>query len=477
MLGSLDYATAQTSVAGQSTSTSSTTSGARKSFFDSASGIHWVFFYSGSAIEYSSSHEGTTWTSQGSLPYNTPNFSLAFKEISETSYVFLVTEAHTHDIVIRRGTISGTTITWESEVTVLDGSSASDRYFLPHVAFDANGKAWIAAFKDLGDVGDRYHLTARRTTNVGSSALTFDAASSFGKPAISVSSVAMVPLTGNKMLAAVSGESGTNVIAYEFDGTTWLLRASGGDYARTTLAGINGVSGMVHTLTLDTNGNLYAGGGFTNAGDVAANRIAKWNGTAWSSLGSGMDGDVRALTRDASGNLYAGGSFTSASGVAANRIAMWNGTEWSSLGTGMNGLVMALTIDVNGNLYAGGSFTIAGGVAANSIAKWNGTEWSSLGTGMNIFVRELKLDASGNLYAAGAFTTAGGIAANRIAKWNGSEWSSLGSGMNGLVMALTLDASGNLYAGGGLHNRGWHSRKPYRQMERHRMVITWNGDG
>ena len=28
---------------------------------------------------------------------------------------------------------------------------------------------------------------------------------------------------------------------------------------------------------------------FTTAGGVAANYIAKWNGSAWSALGSGMD--------------------------------------------------------------------------------------------------------------------------------------------------------------------------------------------
>ena len=34
-------------------------------------------------------------------------------------------------------------------------------------------------------------------------------------------------------------------------------------------------------------GSLYAGGGFTTAGGVAANNIAKWDGTtsSWSALG------------------------------------------------------------------------------------------------------------------------------------------------------------------------------------------------
>ena len=36
--------------------------------------------------------------------------------------------------------------------------------------------------------------------------------------------------------------------------------------------------------------NLYAGGDFTTAGGVKANYIAKWDGSAWSALGSGMGG-------------------------------------------------------------------------------------------------------------------------------------------------------------------------------------------
>ena len=72
---------------------------------------------------------------------------------------------------------------------------------------------------------------------------------------------------------------------------------------------------------------LYAGGTFTTAGGVIANNIAKWNPGvpgAWFPLGSGMNADLRALGvfDDGTGPaLYAGGYFTTAGGVSANRIA------------------------------------------------------------------------------------------------------------------------------------------------------------
>ena len=63
---------------------------------------------------------------------------------------------------------------------------------------------------------------------------------------------------------------------------------------------------------MDPNGHLYAAGAFTQAGGAAANRIARWDGGAWSPLGSGISGglgSVRALVLDGKGNLYAGGDF------------------------------------------------------------------------------------------------------------------------------------------------------------------------
>ncbi len=69
--------------------------------------------------------------------------------------------------------------------------------------------------------------------------------------------------------------------------------------------------------------------------------------------------------------------------MSANNIAKWDGSAWSALGSGMNDAVHALAVDGSGNLVAGGSFTTAGGVSANHIAKWDGSAWSALGSGIN----------------------------------------------------------------------------------------------
>ncbi|RPJ26484.1 MAG: hypothetical protein EHM35_14855 [Planctomycetaceae bacterium] len=92
----------------------------------------------------------------------------------------------------------------------------------------------------------------------------------------------------------------------------------------------------------------------------------------------GANGSVRAAVVDSAGTLYIGGDFTIVGNTLANYVARWDGTNWSALGSGMNTNVAALAI-LGNDLYAGGWFTNAGGVAANYIARWDGTNWVESG--------------------------------------------------------------------------------------------------
>lgn len=217
-------------------------------------------------------------------------------------------------------------------------------------------------------------------------------------------------------------------------------------------------NGNVYAFIKDSSDNIYAGGAFTSIGGITANRIAKWNGTQWSSsYGTGFNNIVTNIALDSSENLYAVGYFTTANGVTVNRIAKWNGTQWSSLGSGFNSNAYGIEIDSSGNIYAGGFFTTANGVTVNYIAKWNGTQWSSLGTGLNNYVYNIKFDSSGDLYVAGRFTTAGGTTVNGIAKWNVTTetWSGFGAGLgntfNPCRAIMFLD--GELVVGGNFLSR------------------------
>jgi hypothetical protein len=181
---------------------------------------------------------------------------------------------------------------------------------------------------------------------------------------------------------------------------------------------------------------------FTVEEGIRSTHVAKWDGGRWSRLGSGTFTNVFSLA--ASGHdLYAGGYFTNAGDIPANNIAKWNGSSWSALSSGVNGFVDVLAA-FGGDLYAAGPFTSAGGVAVTNIARWNGTNWSRVGLGVD--GRITAFAASGtDLYVGGNFLTAGGIPANRVARWNGTNWSALGSGLVGAPTQLVLVGT-NLYA-------------------------------
>jgi hypothetical protein len=73
-----------------------------------------------------------------------------------------------------------------------------------------------------------------------------------------------------------------------------------------------------------SSGGLYAGGGFSTAGGISANKIAKWNGSVWSALGSGLSGNVYDLETDTVGHLYVGGDFSFAGTSVSSFIAQAN---------------------------------------------------------------------------------------------------------------------------------------------------------
>ena len=80
-----------------------------------------------------------------------------------------------------------------------------------------------------------------------------------------------------------------------------------------------------------------------------------------------MDDQVNAVA--ASGNdVYVGGTFKNAGGLSARRIAKWNGSQWFAIGSGMNDFVYALALSGN-DLYAGGEFLIAGDKVSGFVAR------------------------------------------------------------------------------------------------------------
>ena len=227
---------------------------------------------------------------------------------------------------------------------------------------------------------------------------------------------------------------------------------------KTVSALSTGLGNTVYSLAVDSTGLLYVGGAFTNAGgDANADNFCKWNGSAFSACGTAFGGaayNVYALAVDPTNdNVYIGGSFINIGDANGDYIKKWNGSAYSSLSTGLNGIVRSLAVDSTGLLYVGGAFTNAGGDAnADNFCKWNGSAFSACGTafaGLITYPSALLVDASNNVYLAGTFTNIGDANGDYVTKWNGSTYSSLSTGLTSAAVSLAKDSTGNIYIGGG----------------------------
>lgn len=116
------------------------------------------------------------------------------------------------------------------------------------------------------------------------------------------------------------------------------------------------------------NGSLYVFGNFTQIGNIAATRAAKYNLStgAWSALSTGIATEV----------LYATVIGTTIYATTRTTVNKYASGVWSTVGTLSLGEIRCIATDGT-NLFVGGSFLSGGGLSSDKVAKWNGTTWSN----------------------------------------------------------------------------------------------------
>lgn len=258
-------------------------------------------------------------------------------------------------------------------------------------------------------------------------------------------------------------------------------------------AGDLGVNGDVRALVPAFEG-LYAGGGFTLAGDQVTSYTAQFIDDTWFGMGPSLSGRVRALANTDFG-LYCGGDFTTQTNFDPHHIAWWSGSSWEALNSSPDGSVRALVQHESFRIAVGGTFTseylALGGkpdTGPPGLAEWvpcppigsrgmaNGPRSDAtldpLNRGCNFYSDLLAADPNGSievatvwqgeLYVGGTFTQIGGLDIAYLARYDVEfGWFPVGfnGGVNNPVYALypgetMLWVGGQFTAVDGLSSRG-----------------------
>ncbi|MFN0134141.1 MAG: hypothetical protein ACKVW3_16625 [Phycisphaerales bacterium] len=210
-------------------------------------------------------------------------------------------------------------------------------------------------------------------------------------------------------------------------------------------------------------------GGVLSLGGVQAVAVGQCHHIGWTGdfatpslgLGNAAALDFRVFDPDGSGplpaELVAAGNFITAGGSPANRIARWNGSRWAALGSGLENtanptfcFASALGIwdpdgpgQLNPRLVVAGRFNRAGSVPVLNVAQWDGQNWQAMGQGISaagigaFSFAEFDPDGVGlqpsSLVIAGAegFTVPPDTQFTYTARWDGVEWTRIPFGVNG----------------------------------------------
>jgi hypothetical protein len=237
--------------------------------------------------------------------------------------------------------------------------------------------------------------------------------------------------------------------------------------------GLNEEPAVVLTLP---NGDILAGGDFTNAGgQPGADHVARWDGRRWLALGAGPGhfSNLTALIAAPHGQLLAAGVVYLDSGRVQSIVTRWNGRRWQPVGPFLPGRwVTALALAPNGDVLAGLT-----GSPGCGVLRWQGHRWQPLAPdpaagaatpAQGSSLTSMVVTPAGDLVALGRFPSTFPNAGEEAARWTGTGWQALGAPAAGYrkTFSLALTATGELLASGSLVSF------PYKEVF---FVTRWDG--
>src|SRR5204863_6901357 len=149
--------------------------------------------------------------------------------------------------------------------------------------------------------------------------------------------------SGLKLWAGVSGGPATQLARWDRERWTFMGVVENGGFIwqQTDVLALA-------PFDLGSGASLHALGFFERIDGIPFNSIARWNGTTWVPLGNGLRFDVElpatvtsaAVFDGGSGpQLYVGGLIggVAAGGTPFSNIARWDGSTWLAVGSGIDG--------------------------------------------------------------------------------------------------------------------------------------------
>lgn len=220
-------------------------------------------------------------------------------------------------------------------------------------------------------------------------------------------------------------------------------------------------------------GEVYIGGSFSSIDGVAANHLAKWDGTSWSAVATfptTYSDAVDAFYNQGDSLLYIGGQINSLNNdPELSDLVIYDGSGFRSIWSGLiNGRVRALAGDsATGTVYFGGDFFSQYYPKGSSQAKdifpmgaiVNGDSIYQVDLSMstlernNTFIYDIEVDAEGHIIFGGRIAQIDGKAANHIARYHpqkglGFFGNGIPAGANSTPVNSILATANGYYFGG-----------------------------
>lgn len=224
--------------------------------------------------------------------------------------------------------------------------------------------------------------------------------------------------------------------------------------------GVSNAFASINSSCIQSDGKIIIGGEFTDYNGTAIKNIVRLNidGTldATFNPGTGPNNGINTISLQSDGKILIGGGFTSYNGTLKNRLARLNtnGTlDPTFINGGVSNYINTSIIQPDGKIILGGEFIMGGSghiIRYESNGYFDSTFDSGLGANQSITA--INIQSDGKIIIGGYFTSFDGYATNRICRLNndGSFDTTFvtGTGADGAIQTISVESNGKIIIGG-----------------------------